>query len=117
MYFRSKKKSASDISISEPIDTDRDGNTLTLIDVIACESNIVDDIDLSIKIDQLRSFMQYLDKREREIIVLRYGLTGNKPLTQREVAQKMRISRSYVSRIEKRALANLRSHFDKDDSL
>jgi RNA polymerase sporulation-specific sigma factor len=117
MYFRNKKKTANDISISEPIDSDRDGNTLTLIDVISCEDNIADNIDLAMKIDKLRGFMSALSDRERVIINLRYGLSGREPLTQREVAQRLKISRSYVSRIEKKALGELRDKFDKDDTL
>lgn len=117
MYFRGKKKTANDVSFSEPIDTDRDGNALTLIDVIACDDNIADNIDLSIKIDRLRGFMTDLPKRERAILDMRYGLRGHEPLTQREVAQRLKISRSYVSRIEKKALCELRGKFGKDDSL
>ncbi len=115
MYFRARKKTSNDISISEPIDTDRDGNALTLIDVIASDENIADNLDLAMKIDKLRSFMTVLTEREKKIIAMRYGLGGYPPLTQREVAQKLKISRSYVSRIEKKALGELREQFDKYD--
>ncbi len=111
MFFRSRKKSAFDISISEPIDTDKDGNALTLIDVIACEDTIADDIDTAMKISKLRDFLRELDTRERQIILLRYGVGGRTPLTQREVASRLKISRSYVSRIEKKALLELRGKF------
>lgn len=112
MFFRSTKKSAQDISISEPIDTDKDGNAMTLIDVIATEDTIADDIDTKIKIEKLYKFMeQCLDEREIKIITLRYGLNGQAPLPQRTVAQQLNISRSYVSRIEKKALEELKKKY------
>lgn len=112
MHFRSLKKSASDIHFDEPVDTDKDGGQLCLIDIIADGENVADKIELIIKSEQLYKFINlYLDDREREIIKLRYGLYGTAPLTQREVAKKMDISRSYVSRIEKRALGILKSKF------
>lgn len=114
MHFRNKKKSAQDIYISDPIDTDKDGNSLTLMDIMSEEDNIVDCIDLRIKSEQLYSFIAAsLDERERQIITLRYGLCGSRPLTQREVACRLDISRSYVSRIEKKAIAALRGRFEK----
>ncbi len=115
MYFRARKKTASDVSISEPIDTDRDGNALTLIDVIASDENIADNLDLAMKIEKLRGFLSVLSDREKRIITMRYGLGGAIPLTQREVAAKLKISRSYVSRIEKKALGELREQFDMYD--
>ncbi len=115
MHFRNKKKSAQDVYISDPIDTDKDGNSLTLMDVMSEEDNIVDCIDLHIKSEQLYQFIgTALDERERQIIVMRYGLGGNRPLTQREVAKKLSISRSYVSRIEKKAISVLRGRFEKE---
>lgn len=112
MYLRSRKKSAYDVSISEPIDTDKDGNSLTLMDVIACEDTIVDDIDTAMKASRLKKYLTELPERERTVILLRYGVGGSfEPLTQREVAAKLRISRSYVSRIEKKALLELREKF------
>lgn len=114
MFFRSKKKSAGDIYFDEPVDVDKDGNQLTLIDIIAEDDGIIDKIDLSIKSEQLYKFInECLDEREFEIIVNRYGLYGKKPLTQREVAKKLDISRSYVSRIEKKALKTLRKKYEK----
>ncbi len=98
MYFRSSRKNSQDISINEPIDTDKDGNTLTLMDVMATEDNILENLDCKIKSEQLKQYInEILSPRERIIVRLRYGLDGNKPLTQREVAQKLKISRSYVS--------------------
>lgn len=108
MHFRYTKKSLNDISINEPIDTDKDGNTLTLMDIMADGNNIHDDVDLLIRSEQLYNFInKALNPRELEIITHRYGLFGNEPLTQREVAKMLNISRSYVSRIEKRLLLPL----------
>ena len=110
MYLRSGKKSARDISVNEPIDTDRNGNVLTLMDIIAVEDTISDDIDAAIKCEKLRQIVrEELDDTERKIITRRYGLDGRKPLTQREIAAELHISRSYVSRIEKRILQHIRS--------
>ena len=98
MFFRSGKKNAQDISMSEPIETDKDGNMLTLIDTMATEDNIVEIIDSKIKSEQLYQFMcESLSNREKKIVALRYGLHGGTPLPQREVAKKLSISRSYVS--------------------
>lgn len=114
MFFRNGKKSAQDVSMNEPIDTDKEGNTLTLMDVMSTEDNIVDNLDIKIKSEQLKRYLvEVLTPRERIIIELRYGLNGNQPLTQREVAQKLKISRSYVSRIEKKALLTLRKRFER----
>lgn len=112
MYFRSQKKQQNEVSINDTIDVDKDGNPLTYLDVISAEENIADNIDLKIHTTKLLKLVkEVLDTREREIITLRYGLEGYKPLTQREVASYLKISRSYVSRIEKRALEKLRDAF------
>ena len=112
MHFRNMKKTAQDVYISDPIDTDKDGNALTLIDVIADEGDIEDEIDKKIKLEKLRVILTgTLDERETEIINMRYGLGGYEELTQREIAKKLGISRSYVSRIEKAALEKLRRRF------
>lgn len=109
MFFRNQKKSAGDVYISDPIDTDKEGNALTLIDVIADKSDIVEDLDTKLKLQKLKSILnETLDKRELEIIQLRYGLGGREELTQREIAKLLDISRSYVSRIEKSALEKLK---------
>ena len=95
MYFRAAKKSAQDISMNEPIDTDKDGNALTLMDVMSTEDNIVDNLDCKVKSEQLKRYIaQVLTPRERLIIELRYGLNNDHPLTQREVAARLKISRS-----------------------
>lgn len=113
MNFRAAKKSAGDVYISEPIETDKDGNTLTLIDLMDDGNDINAQIDLLIHSQQLSRFLnQCLSRREKEIIVMRYGLYGNIPRTQNEVAEKLDISRSYVSRIEKKALEKLRKMYD-----
>ncbi len=112
MFFRGAKKTAQDVSLNEPIDTDRDGNTLTLLDTIASDSDIIEDIDLRLKIRRLYEVLgKVLSSREREIIILRYGLSGQRPMVQREVARKLHISRSYISRLEKKALMKLRKQF------
>lgn len=113
MYFRGVKKIAQDAYISDPIDTDKDGNTLTLIDVIADNADIVEDLDLKLKLEKLQLYLKdTLTPREMTIIRLRYGLDGGREMPQREVAKKLMISRSYVSRIEKKALQKLRARFD-----
>lgn len=112
MFFRSRKKQQNEVSINDTIDIDKDGNPLTYLDIISVDENIADDIDLSIHTEKLMRLVESeLDRREREIITLRYGLSGYKPLTQREVADYLGISRSYVSRIEKKALEKLKEGF------
>lgn len=113
MYFRNNKKSAQDISLNETIDSDKDGNPLSLIDIMSVNDNFTKDIEVKINSEKLISFLKELPPRERLIIELRYGLGSYKPMTQREVAVKLNISRSYVSRIEKKALIFLRKKFDK----
>ncbi len=113
MYLRSMKKTSQDISMSEPIDTDSDGNPLTFSDVVYENDTIADDIDLSEKSKKIYDFVKLMkNPAEKEIIILRYGLYNKKPLTQREVAQRLGISRSYVSRIEKRVLEKMRDYLE-----
>lgn len=110
MYFRNLKKSSQDVYISEPVDSDSEGNAITLIDIIADDVDIVEEIDKQMKLKKLPALIESeLDPREKEIINMRYGLGGTEELTQREIAKKLNISRSYVSRIEKSALIKLRS--------
>lgn len=111
MHFRSSKKSAQDVSMNEPIDSDKDGSALTLMDVLSAEDNICENLDRKIKLEQLYNYLTYLSERERSILMLRYGLGNREPLTQREVAGQLGISRSYVSRIEKKALERLRRYY------
>ena len=112
MFFRNQKKTAQDVYISDPIDTDKDGNALTLIDIIADKRDIFEEIDTKLKLEKLRVILSgCLDEREKKIIEMRYGLGNNIELTQRDIAKKLGISRSYVSRIEKSALEKLRKQF------
>ena len=115
MYFRSKKKNSNEVSINETIDIDKDGNPLTYLDIMSTEDTLAEDIEMMGYIRKVRHLVEAsLFGREREIIVLRYGLMGYEPKTQREVAKYLGISRSYVSRIEKKALATLRDAFGKN---
>ena len=109
MHFRAQKKLGAEVSIDETIDTDKDGNPMTYMDIIHIEDTIVEDLDTRLRSQSaLRAMCRVLDRRERQILILRYGLQGDAPLTQRAVAQKLHISRSYVSRIEKNALEKVR---------
>ena len=113
MHFRATKRQGCEVSLSDPIDRDKDGNALSLIDVISSDDNMLDEIDLSDRQVKLYRYMaEALDERERDILFMRYGLLGKKALTQREVAEKCGISRSYVSRIEKKALEKLARCFE-----
>jgi len=112
MYFRNNKKISQEISFSEPIDTDSEGNPLTLMDIIAVDDTIIDDIDTKGKLIKLVKIIKEIEsERDKLIIVKRYGLDGNKPLTQKEIAKELNISRSYVSRIEKRILEDIKNSF------
>ena len=112
MYFRQTKKTSAEVSINETIDIDKDGNPLTYLDIISVEDTTCEDIELEMHIRRLRELVdRVLVGREKEIIILRYGLMGYEPKTQREVAKHLKISRSYVSRIEKKALEALRENF------
>ena len=114
MHFRNNRKSSQDLSLNETIDTDKDGNSLTLIDVLSVDYDFADDLDLKLKSKKLGEYINSeLDDREKKVIIMRYGLDGKNPLTQREVADKLGISRSYISRIEKKALQNLKRKYEK----
>ncbi len=114
MYFRSQKKLSCEVSINETIDTDKDGNPLTYSDIIACEDTIAEDLDLKISSNKAIAIIRSaLTPRERQIIVLRYGLNNQKPITQREIAAVLHISRSYVSRIEKSAIEKIRAELER----
>ena len=110
MYFRSQKKLQGEVSLSDSIETDKEGNALQLMDVVGVDDTMLEDLHDRDSALRLRSLIQErLTTREAEIVRLRYGLGGTVPLTQREVAASFGISRSYVSRIEKRALEKLRA--------
>ena len=112
MHYRGRKKDGNIISVSEPIDTDSEGNPLTLIDIISVDDTICDDIDLKNKSRQLYNYIEAMEsERDKKIIILRYGLYNQKELTQNEIAKALGISRSYVSRIEKRVIEDLREKF------
>ena len=113
MLLRSKKKSSKEVSLYEPIGTDKEGNEISLLDVIETEPvDVVKNYSLKQDIDYLYQLLpKILSSREQEIVTLRYGLYGKEELTQREIAKRLKISRSYVSRIEKNALLKLREYF------
>lgn len=115
MQFRAQKKTAQDISVNEPIDTDSEGNPLTLMDIISTEDEIVEDIYKITMLKRLSAEVAKIkDQREKSIIMMRYGLDGARPMTQLEVSKKLNISRSYVSRIEKKALRELRKALEQN---
>lgn len=114
MYFRGNKKSSQDVSLNDTIDTDKDGNPLTLMDIMPSQLNVAEQVDTKLHLEKLGGYIESaLTPREKEIIIRRYGLDGKRPLTQREIAQTMDISRSYISRIEKKALEKLRKRYEK----
>ncbi|WP_367926397.1 sigma-70 family RNA polymerase sigma factor [uncultured Ruthenibacterium sp.] len=110
MQFRASKKSQNDISIQEPIESDREGNSLTLNDVVADTLDIRDEYERKEEVEELYHVVNLLSGRDRQIIIMRYGLNGNDALTQQQVADILKISRSYVSRIEKKAILQMRSY-------
>lgn len=115
MYFRSQKKSSQDVSLSDYIDTGSDGAALSLMDVVAEEMDLLETISDRESVRALhRAVGNCLTEQEKLVIRLRYGLTGKAPMRQREVAAVTGISRSYVSRIEKRALQKLRKELEDE---
>lgn len=109
MYFRSKKKTSQEISINEPIDSDSEGNPLTLMDIIFVQEDTAEITDDKLLINKLYGFIEEIeDEREKTIIIMRYGLYGTEIFTQKQIARKLNISRSYVSRIEKKVIEKLR---------
>ncbi len=109
MYFRAGKKLRHEVSMNEPIDTDGEGNPLSYMDILSVPDTVAEDIHTKTQIQRMLKLMDSrLDEREKRIIRLRYGLDGKRPLTQRETADIMGISRSYVSRIEKSVLDRIR---------
>lgn len=115
MLFRSQKKLGCEVSLNDTIDVDKDGNPLTYLDIISVEDTIADDIDKKIQISKaIRYIKENLDDREKEILIMRYGLGNTEAYTQREVAKKLGISRSYVSRIEKSSLEKINKYLTCD---
>lgn len=112
MHFRAAKKNANEISLSEPIDTDKDGNALALMDIICCEDHNLEKIEQMENIQKMQAYLHTcLTPREREILIARYGLYQTDPIPQRILAKQYGISRSYVSRIEKKAIEKLAAAF------
>ena len=110
MHFRARKKCSKEVSIYEPIGTDKEGNEINLLDIIEAEQ--MDAVELMQMRQDMKAMQGYidtvLDEREKEILLMRFGLRGQKELTQREIGEKLNISRSYISRIEKKALQKLK---------
>lgn len=116
MTMRTTKKHRSNVSFNEPIGVDKDGNELVIMDMLESDQNVIEDVENSIMMEKLTAITKsVLDKREYEIIKMRYGLENTGALTQREVAKKFNISRSYVSRIEKKALEKIKKSVNKED--
>lgn len=116
MYLRTLKKSRKDVSLHSPIGQDHEGNEISLLDVIEADTeNIIDHIQLNMEIGKLKKHFNILDEREYTVLTYRYGLNNEEELTQREIAKLLNISRSYVSRIEKRALMKVfRAYFQNE---
>ena len=115
MYFRNNKKHNNDVSLNDSIGFDKDGNEINLIDVLKSDDeDIIDTLHNKDSINTLVKYLDILNSREREIIIKRYGLFNNDELTQKEISDKLNISRSYVSRIEKRALLKIYKRFLKE---
>lgn len=116
MYFRSGKKQANDVHLEDALEVDKDGNPLTIEDTVSSTDDLAENLETKILWEKVSEYIKNLtDEREKEIIILRYGLNNKKPLTQREVAKRLKISRSYVSRIEKKVLDEIKNHFDDDE--
>lgn len=114
MFFRNNRKSSQDVSLNDTIDTDKDGNPLTLMDIMASDMDVAQDVDTKLHLEVLNAYInEVLTPREKEVIIKRYGIGGGKVQTQRELAKKLNISRSYISRIEKKALEKLRSRYEQ----
>ncbi|MEN1969328.1 RNA polymerase sporulation sigma factor SigK [Lentibacillus sp. N15] len=105
MHLRALKKVKKDVSLHDPIGQDKEGNEISLIDILEAENaDVIEYIQLNMEIDKMKDYLGILTDREKEVVIYRYGLNDYQELTQREIAKKLNISRSYVSRIEKRAL-------------
>ncbi|MFS0561798.1 RNA polymerase sporulation sigma factor SigK [Terribacillus sp. 179-K 1B1 HS] len=108
MHLRALKKTKKDISLHDPIGQDKEGNEISLIDILQADNeDIIEYIQLNMEVEKIKEYIDILDGREKEVIISRYGLNNEEDMTQREIAKKLNISRSYVSRIEKRALMKI----------
>lgn len=113
MHFRAGKKQSNDIYLSDALEIDKDGNPLTIEDTISSPIDLAEDLETKMRWEKVAKVIKNIDDaREKEIIILRYGLNNKKPLTQREVAQRLNISRSYVSRIEKKVLNDIKEQVE-----
>ena len=118
MHFRSQKKYGPTVSLNDAIGHDKEGNEINLIDVIKDKNvDLIETLDLKNNINLLKKYLKLLNKREKEIIIKRYGLNNTKDMTQKEIADELKISRSYVSRIEKRALTKMLTEFIKNKNI
>ncbi len=118
MHFRNIKKTSQDISLNEAIDIDKDGNPLSLIDILSTDDNILDSLNTKLNLNKIYDYINSeLDNREKKVIIMRYGLDGREPVTQREVAKILGVSRSYISRIETKALKTLRRKYERSSNL
>ena len=118
MHFRSQKKYGPTLSLNDAIGHDKEGNEINLIDVIKDKNvDLFETLDLKNNISLLKRYLKLLNKREKEIIIKRYGLNNTKDMTQKEIANELKISRSYVSRIEKRALTKMLTEFIKNKNI
>ncbi|WP_186576482.1 RNA polymerase sporulation sigma factor SigK [Aquibacillus kalidii] len=116
MHLRALKKTKKDVSLQDPIGQDKEGNEISLIDILEAENeDVIEYIQLNMEVAKIREYLDILDKREKEVIIARYGLSNEDELTQREIAKKLKISRSYVSRIEKRALMKVFHEYYKKE--
>ncbi|GIN20072.1 hypothetical protein J1TS3_12060 [Siminovitchia fordii] len=112
MHLRALKKTRKDVSLHDPIGQDKEGNEISLIDVLKSDAeDIFDTIQLNMELEKIKEYIDVLDDREKEVIIGRFGLNLEKERTQREIAKELGISRSYVSRIEKRALMKMFHEF------
>lgn len=118
MYFRSNNKNSKNISLNDAIGYDKDGNEISIVDVLKVQKNdFLDDISLKDDIMLVRRYFDVLNNREKQILTMRYGLDNEEEQTQKVIAKKLHISRSYVSRIEKRALTKILREFIKNDNI
>jgi RNA polymerase sporulation-specific sigma factor len=116
MHLRSLKKTKKDVSLHDPIGQDKEGNEISLIDVLKSESeDVIDTIQLNMELEKIKKYIDVLDEREKEVIISRFGLDLQREKTQREIAKELGISRSYVSRIEKRALMKMFHEFYRNE--
>ena len=117
MHLRGLKKTSKDVSLNDPIGQDKEGNEISLIDILKSKNkDIVEEITLNMEKEKIYQHLHILDDREKEVVIARFGLDHKEELTQREIAKKLQISRSYVSRIEKRALMKLFNEFYREPS-